>query len=84
MKIALGHPVVVGKTVVAALVGNSISKHGLSRHVWFTGSRRPVALLIRRGDTMVAFTPAGDPLQTEDVEDLCPGAIHQFLSEYSA
>lgn len=84
MTVVLGHPVAVGEAVVAALICNSISEHRLPRHVWLTGSRRPVAILVRRGDDVIAFTPEGNSLAAEDVEDLCPGAIQQFLSEYLA
>lgn len=80
MTIALGHPVAVGDAVIAALVRNSISGNQSARHVWFTGSRSAVALLVRRGAEVTAFTPQGDPLQSEDIERLCPGAIDQFLS----
>lgn len=80
MMVVLGHRVAVGGAVVAALVCNSISGHRAARHIWFTGYRRPVALLIRRGDDVIAFTPAGDLLDTEEVEALCPGALQRFLS----
>lgn len=79
MAVALGSPVGIDGIQVAALARNSISAHGFARHIAFAGTRRAVALLIGRGDQVVACTPEGETLTPTEVEALCPGAMAKFI-----
>ncbi len=80
MTVTLENPVVMGETVVAALVRTSISQRQSERHVAVTGDRTPIALLVSRGERITALTPQGDPLTRMHIEDLCPGAIAKMSS----
>lgn len=74
--------VVSDTTVVAALVGNAVKTDAFGPVFLITGNRRPFALLVRRGDLISAFTPAGALMTMAEVDALCPGAVAQVLSVY--
>ncbi|WP_216665577.1 hypothetical protein [Pseudoruegeria sp. HB172150] len=40
--------------------------------------KRPVAVLVRSGEEMRAFSPDGAALSRTDIEALCPGAWARF------
>ncbi|WP_439154809.1 hypothetical protein [Yoonia sp.] len=72
--------VVSDTTVVAAVVGNAVKTYAIGPVFLITGNRRPFALLVRRGDLIDAFTPAGAPMTMAEVDTFCPGAVAQVLS----
>lgn len=80
MTVVLEQRLAFGRTVVAALVRNSIVESHSDKHVSITGSRTPVVLLIRHGDDVTAFTMQGDPVPLAQVENLCPGAIEDLVA----
>jgi len=80
MKFVLDSPVIVGETVVAAVSRNTISKNMSDRHISVTGAKRPVALLVKTDDLLIAFNPSGASMTLDDVERLCSGVISQFES----
>ncbi len=79
MTLVLERPRVCGDRAAAAVVRHSVAERRWGRHVAITASRSPVALLVRHGDHLAAFTPQGDPLALDDVERMCPGAISAFV-----
>ena len=84
MTVSLEIPFALGDRVVAVLVRNTISQSQSSRHIAVTGDRSPVAVLIRQGDQVGAFTPEGDALTPAEVETLCPGALARLASTPTA
>lgn len=84
MTVSLEIPFVLGDRVVAVLVRNTISKSQSARHVAVSGDRSPVAVLIRQGDRVNAYTPEGGALTPAEVETLCPGALAQLASTPTA
>ena len=80
MTVVLERKITSGSAAVAALVRNTIVKNGSATHVWVSGSRIPVILLIRRGDDVTAFSIQGDPVTLSQVDDICPGAVAEFMS----
>ena len=81
MIVVLETQLVFGKTIVAALVRNVIDKYHSANHLAVTGDRSPLAVLIRTGDQIDAFTPQGDPLTMSQIHQLCPDAVARLMSK---
>lgn len=79
-KIILERAIAVDDHWVAALVRQTIHQHATAHFISVTADKRPVALLIRRGDQLTAVTSTGQPMAADEVERLCPGAATRFLS----
>ena len=78
MKFVLDSPIIVGKTVVAAVSRNTISKNIPDRHIAVTVAKYPVVLLFKFDDLLIALNPSGASMTLGDVESLCPGMISRF------
>lgn len=79
MSFLLERTIAVGGTRVAAVVSQAVHQHATDTHLALTAERRPVAILIGSGKQLTAFTTAGEPLATEEVERLYPSVTAQFL-----
>jgi len=84
MTVVLEQEIAVGGTMVAALVRKSISANHSGRHVSVTASKTPIVLLFRRDDDVTAFSMLGEPVPLSQVDDLCPGAVADFISTNTA
>ena len=78
MKFVLDSPIIVGEILVAAVCRNTIFENVSDRHIAVTGAKRPVALLVKSDDLLIALNPSGASMTLDDVERLCPGMISQF------
>ena len=79
MSLLLERTLAVGGTWVAAVVSQAVHQHATDTHLALTAERRPVAILIGSGKQLTAFTTAGEPLTTEEVERMFPGVTAKFL-----
>ena len=80
MKVVLETQLVLGKTLVAALVRNVVHEHHSAYHVAVVGDRRPIALVIKVGDQIDAFDLHGEPLAISQLKALYPDAIATLMS----
>jgi hypothetical protein len=81
VSVALEGPVRSGGVVVAALVRQEIVPHRARPGLAVTGSRHPVALLIRAEGATLAFGPDGAALPPEEIEHLRPGTLAEIAAE---
>ena len=80
MKVVLEAQLVLGKAIVAALVRNSVHEYHSAYHVAVIGDRSPLAVLIKVGDQVDAFTLLGEPLAISQLKALYPDAIADLIS----
>ena len=80
MKVVLETQLVLGKTIVAALVRNVVHEHHSGNHVAVIGDRSPLAVVIKVGDQIDAFTLQGEPLAISQLKALYPDAIAALMS----
>ena len=77
MTVELGEVIRVGAVTVAALAERSV--HCVSPHaVLVHGTKRPVAVLIRRNDVTMAFEIDGPRIALENLEQRFPGQCAEF------
>jgi len=81
MNVVLETQRVFGKTIIAAVVRNAFDKYHSAYHLGVTGDRSPLAVLIRTGDQIDAFTPNGDPLTMSQIHQLSPEAVAHLMSK---
>lgn len=81
MTVVLETQRVFGKIIVAALVQNVIDEHHSPNYLAVTGERHPLAVLIRTGEQIVAFTPQGDPMTVGQIHQLKPDAVAQLMTK---
>lgn len=80
MKVVLETQLVFGKTIVAALVRNVVHEYHSAYHVAVIGDRSPLAVVIKVGDQIDAFTLQGEPLAISQLKALYPEAIEDLMS----
>ena len=83
MTVELDNVVFAGRAAIAALVTCSVER-GSERGVWFTASKRPVALLARHDDRTLAFEADGTRIALDDLERRHPGMRAKFESRANA
>lgn len=66
-----------GAVSIAALSEQSVH-HGTVPSTWILGTKRPVAVLIRRDDETLAFEANGSPIAFDDLEKRFPGGRAEF------
>ena len=74
MDLILDPLVFAGGAAFAALSRTDVMRHGAG----CVGTKGAVALLIRQGADIRAFSPKGREMTMDEVEALCPGALARF------
>ena len=84
MTVTLDTIVRAGDASVAAVVEQRLRGHRASGALSFHATKRPVAILIRRGGVTLAFDAAGHPLTPEAFDALYPGLRERFEQHAAA
>jgi hypothetical protein len=77
MNVELDEVIRAGAVTVAALVNCSVHC-GFMLTVSIHGSKRPIAVLIRRDDVTMAFEIDGPQISLDDLEQRFPGRCSEF------
>lgn len=80
MTARLDPPVCAGPHAAAAIVEQGVARIGASGGA-IIGSKRPLAILLRTGGRIVAFTPGGAPIALADLDRRYPGLRAEFEAE---
>lgn len=78
MTVTLDAVLRAGDATVAAVVEQRLRGFRAGGALSFHGTKRPVAILIRRGGVTLVFDAAGHPLTPEAFDALYPGLREQF------
>ncbi len=79
MTVSLDAIIKTGDLAVVAVSETIISARRLAGGVVLAANKRPVAVLVALDQSLFAFDPAGAPLTPAALEQLCPGAVADFL-----
>lgn len=80
MKVTLETKLVLGKTVVAALVRNVLCQHYSANCAAIIADKVPVVIVIKAGDQCDAFSLQGEPLAISQLKALYPDALAELMS----
>ncbi len=78
MTVSLDPPRRAGGVTVAALCRCEVRARPATRGAVCSGRKRPVALLVLQGARILAIGLDGRPVDPDEIEALCPGALAQF------
>jgi hypothetical protein len=78
MTVKLDKKITVANLTVAAVVDVSLALGQCGPAFGCVGHKRPVAILVSRGDKRVAFLPDGTPLSPQELDAICADAWQLF------
>jgi hypothetical protein len=79
MTVSLDNMIKLGPLRIMALSEREITANHSNGAIFAYGQKRPIAVLIRRGDALDVYGLQGDPMTREQVETICPGAWRAAL-----
>jgi len=79
MTLSLDQMLRIGPFGIVALANTTVTVNYTQKAATVFGHKSPVAILLRHGATLQAFSPDGAPMSKDDIEKLCPGTWHRVL-----